>query len=203
MVSWENTVTFWGVNVGGVWIDTLHTPLGTTSNYSFIANLHTLQFTVTHTLGFLVFTSLILATDFDTVIIPVSLYLQHTRSLFFQSKISFLSSSSTAISRDSFNSFSAKSESKLCYDRRSVGQSAWEQSTHLELKTRSLLLCDSFMLVDVGLSLSEVSQSAVVSLLSVGTIYILHIIKCMYIQYTYIYKASVTPESVQQIMPHH
>jgi hypothetical protein len=31
--------------------------LGTTGNYSAIADLHTLQFTVTHALGFLVFTS--------------------------------------------------------------------------------------------------------------------------------------------------
>jgi hypothetical protein len=40
-----------------------HTQLGTTGNYSAIAILHTLQFTVTHTLGFAVFTSPILATD--------------------------------------------------------------------------------------------------------------------------------------------
>jgi hypothetical protein len=44
-------------------IDHLYTPLKTTSNYSAIADLHTLQFTVTHTLGFSVFTSRILATD--------------------------------------------------------------------------------------------------------------------------------------------
>jgi hypothetical protein len=37
--------------------------LGTTGNYSAIAILHTLQFTVTHALGFSVFTSRILATD--------------------------------------------------------------------------------------------------------------------------------------------
>jgi hypothetical protein len=45
-------------------IDTSYTPLGTTGNYSAIADLHTLQFTVTHALGFSVFTSRILATDF-------------------------------------------------------------------------------------------------------------------------------------------
>jgi hypothetical protein len=44
-------------------IDTLYTSLGTAGNYIAIADLHTLQFTVTHTLGFSVFTSLILATD--------------------------------------------------------------------------------------------------------------------------------------------
>jgi hypothetical protein len=32
-------------------IDTIYTPLGTTGNYSAIADLRTLQFTVTHTLG--------------------------------------------------------------------------------------------------------------------------------------------------------
>jgi hypothetical protein len=46
-----------------------------------------------------------------------------------------------------------ESKSKLCYDRRSVGQFVLEQSTHLGLKTRSLLLSDSFRLVDVGRSL--------------------------------------------------
>jgi hypothetical protein len=54
-------------------IETLYTPLGSTGNYSAIADLHTLQFTVTHALEFSVFTSHILATDFDTRIIPVSL----------------------------------------------------------------------------------------------------------------------------------
>jgi hypothetical protein len=44
-------------------IDHLYTPLGTTSNYSAIVILHTLQFTVTHALGFSIFTSRILATD--------------------------------------------------------------------------------------------------------------------------------------------
>jgi hypothetical protein len=44
-------------------IDTLYTPLGTTGNYSATADLHTLQFTVTHALGFSLFTSRILATD--------------------------------------------------------------------------------------------------------------------------------------------
>jgi hypothetical protein len=58
-------------------IDTLYTLLGTTGNYSAVADLHTLQFTVTHThthtLGISVFTSRILATDFNIVIISVSL----------------------------------------------------------------------------------------------------------------------------------
>jgi hypothetical protein len=46
---------------------TLYTVLGTTGNLSTVADLHTFQFTVTHLLGFSVFTSRILATDFITV----------------------------------------------------------------------------------------------------------------------------------------
>jgi hypothetical protein len=62
-------------------IDTLYTPLGTTGNYEYItiADLHTLPFTVTYALGFSVFTSRILATDFITV----SLSLQITHEVFF------------------------------------------------------------------------------------------------------------------------
>jgi hypothetical protein len=41
----------------------------------------------------------------------------------------------------------------LCYDRRSVDQSVLESSTHLGLTTRSLLLSDSCVFVDVGRSL--------------------------------------------------
>jgi hypothetical protein len=44
-------------------IDNLYTVIGTTGNYSAIADLHTLEFIVTHALGFSVFTSRILATD--------------------------------------------------------------------------------------------------------------------------------------------
>jgi hypothetical protein len=39
------------------------TQLGTTCNYSAVIDLHTLQFTVKHAVGFSVFTSRILATD--------------------------------------------------------------------------------------------------------------------------------------------
>jgi hypothetical protein len=45
--------------------DILYTELGTTGNYSAIADLHTLELTVTYALGFSVFTSRILATDFS------------------------------------------------------------------------------------------------------------------------------------------
>jgi hypothetical protein len=44
-------------------IDTLYTSLGTTGNYSAIADLHTSQFTITYSLGFSVFASRILETD--------------------------------------------------------------------------------------------------------------------------------------------
>jgi hypothetical protein len=47
-------------------IDNLYTPLETTSNYNSKANLHTLQFTVKHTLVFSVLTSRILATDVNS-----------------------------------------------------------------------------------------------------------------------------------------
>jgi hypothetical protein len=67
-------------------IDTLYTPFGTTDNYSAIADLRTLQFTVTHALGFSVFTSRILATDFITV----SLSLKITHEVFFAPPNSFL-----------------------------------------------------------------------------------------------------------------
>jgi hypothetical protein len=53
-----------GVGLGDRIIGTLHTQLGTIGNYSAIADLHNLQFTITHALGFSVFTSRILATDF-------------------------------------------------------------------------------------------------------------------------------------------
>jgi hypothetical protein len=45
-------------------INTLYTQLGTTGNYSAIADLRTSQFTVARAQGFSVFTSRILATDF-------------------------------------------------------------------------------------------------------------------------------------------
>jgi hypothetical protein len=62
---WKILSRFRGYYWRGVdWI--LDLPLGTTSNYSAIADIHTLQFTVTHTLGFSVFTSCILTTDVNS-----------------------------------------------------------------------------------------------------------------------------------------
>jgi hypothetical protein len=70
-------------------IDTLFTQLGTRGNYSAIADLHTLQFTVTHALRLSVFTSRILATD-----LSVSLYFQVTHKVFLLQSNSFLAISS-------------------------------------------------------------------------------------------------------------
>jgi hypothetical protein len=44
-------------------IDTLFTQVGTTGDYSAVADLHTLQRTVPHTIQFSAFISRILATD--------------------------------------------------------------------------------------------------------------------------------------------
>jgi hypothetical protein len=57
----------------------IYTVLGTIGNYSAIADLHTLQLTVTHSLDFSVFTSRILATDFITV--SLSLQITHEVSI--------------------------------------------------------------------------------------------------------------------------
>jgi hypothetical protein len=57
-------------------IDHLYTPLRTAliyNKYSAITDLHTLQFTGTHALVSSIFTSRILATDFNTGIVAVSL----------------------------------------------------------------------------------------------------------------------------------
>jgi hypothetical protein len=54
-------------------IHRLYSLLVTARNYSAIVDLHTLQFTVTHKLGFSVFTSRILVTDFNTGTVTGSL----------------------------------------------------------------------------------------------------------------------------------
>jgi hypothetical protein len=52
-----------GVELMIGFIYTLYTQLWTTDNYSAIADVHTLHFTVTHALRLSIFTSRILATD--------------------------------------------------------------------------------------------------------------------------------------------
>jgi hypothetical protein len=66
------------------------------------------------------------------------------------------------------NSYSAtpsqvkvRSQSELCYDRRSVDQSLLVLSTHLMLKTRFLLLSNSCEFVDLGLPLWREGGSVV------------------------------------------
>jgi hypothetical protein len=87
------------------WLDLLHlyTQLGTTCKYSATTDLHILQFTVTHTLVFSVFTSRILATD---------LYQSHcnyrTHEVFFSqphccNSTELVAISSQSSSRDSLN----------------------------------------------------------------------------------------------------
>jgi hypothetical protein len=56
-------VTMTGLGLDNEFIDQLYIPFRNTCNYSAIVYLHTLQFTVTHTVVFSVFTSRILATD--------------------------------------------------------------------------------------------------------------------------------------------
>jgi hypothetical protein len=98
-------------------IETLFTQLGITSNYSAIADLYNLQFTVTHALGFSVFTCRILATDFHTVAIPEFHCNCSTYEVFFAHSNSFLvissQSPSTAISRTRPNSNSSCFRSSL------------------------------------------------------------------------------------------
>jgi hypothetical protein len=48
------------------------------------------------------------------------------------------------------SSYMCRSKSKLCYERRSVGQSVLVSSTHLGFNIRFLLLSDSYEFVDVG-----------------------------------------------------
>jgi hypothetical protein len=82
-------------------------------------------------------------------------------------------------------------KSKLCYDRQSVVQSVSEKEAHLGLNTRSLLLYDKLQACwcrTLSLTRGQVcrlpeSQSAVIRLLSVCTICILQVIKCMYVQH--------------------
>jgi hypothetical protein len=91
-------VTVDGVLVWMIWFIALIHSTRDYRWYNVIADLHTLQFAVAHALGFSVFTIRILATDFSTVIIVVSLQMQHTWSLLCTAKLFFLPS---AISRDS------------------------------------------------------------------------------------------------------
>jgi hypothetical protein len=122
-------------------IDTLYTPLGTTGSYSAIADLHTLQFTVT-------LTNVLISWQRIHNSLTVT---QITREVFFAQPNSFLAS--IRPTANSGTQFSFYSKSRFCYDRRSVGQSLLVSSIHLGLTTRFLFLSDRCGFVDVGGSL--------------------------------------------------
>jgi hypothetical protein len=92
----------------------------------------------------------------------------------------------------------SKSQSYITTDGQSASLS-WNKAPILDLRPY-LYYCQTVAGLLMWSSLSDELPkwlSAVISLLSVCTIYILHVIKCVY----NIYKASVGPGSVQQIMP--
>jgi hypothetical protein len=96
--------------------------------YNAIADLHILQFTVTHAQGFSVFTSRILATDFITA----SLSLQITYEVFFAQSTSLLAiSSQSSSTADSLNSISSLSQAHIL-----VG---WRLETQLTFLNWNLL----------------------------------------------------------------
>jgi hypothetical protein len=98
----------------------------------------------------------------------------------------------------------SESESKLCYDRQSVGQS-WNKSPIWGLRP-DLYYCRTVAGLLMWGALSDertgLSFARVISLLSVCTIYILLLLN-MYVYIFNIFKASISPGSVQQIMPYH
>jgi hypothetical protein len=130
-------------------INTLFTQFGTTGNYGATAELHTLQFSVTHAPGFSFFTSHILVTD-----LYASLSLQNTLKSSLYCLIHFLTLfciyqlNSIPLLPSSYPGRLANRNSTsffcpvLYYDRRSVGQSVLVSSPHLGLMTRFLLLSD-------------------------------------------------------------
>jgi hypothetical protein len=129
-------------------IDTFYTQLGTTGNYSAIVPLRNLQFTVTHALGFSVFTSRILATD-----LSVSVLLQITHEVFFAPPNSFLAVTlQLPIPKTRLDSVLYCCIVKVKVTLRlTVSQSvSLGVELHLGLMTRYLLLFDSYGLVFVG-----------------------------------------------------
>jgi hypothetical protein len=105
-----------------IFIDTLYTVFGTTGNYSAVTHLHTLQFTDTHVVGFSVFTSRILATDFITI----SLSHQITYEVFFSQPNSLLAiSSQSSSTADSLSCISRCSQAHIL--------AGWRLETQLSL----------------------------------------------------------------------
>jgi hypothetical protein len=125
----------------------LYKRLGTTSNCSATDNLHISQITTAH------------AKPFPACCVFISRSLATTSN----SGESSASRAQVFSSQTSVQNWTdlIRSKSKLCNDRRSVGQSVLMSSTHLGFTTRSLLLSDSCGFVDVGRSLWRENGSAV------------------------------------------
>jgi hypothetical protein len=141
---------------------------------SAIDDRHTLQFTVAHAVVFSVFTSRILTTDFNTLIILVS----HTKSPFYSPTLATNSRLSLfnhlrlppqeipSIIPLLLSSYLGRLASRawvwvLCYDQRSVGLSVLEKCTHLGLTTRFLLPSHHCGYVDVWRSLWRENGSVI------------------------------------------
>jgi hypothetical protein len=92
-------------------------------------------------LGFSVFTSRLLATDLNTET-STSDHYEVFLLLRFQSPWNLRTRLKTLSLTHSFSLGLPASKSKLCYDRRSVGQSVFMSSTHLGPTSRFLLLSD-------------------------------------------------------------
>jgi hypothetical protein len=105
-----------------------HVQMVTTSNYNALANWCTRLLTTAHNkYSKFVITSRFLVTDPNNVLCLSPYRLANIPQL-----------------------TKFESNSNLCYDRRSVGQSVLVSSTHLGLTTRFLFLSDSCGYVDVG-----------------------------------------------------
>jgi hypothetical protein len=117
----------------------IHSQLRTTGNTSTIAILHTLQFTVTHVLGFSVFTSRILATDLS----QSHCHFKSRMKSSMHSLIHFLPFRLPSPELDPVidNNFTQTSQSHIATDGQSVSLGV---EPELGLMTRDLLLFDSY-----------------------------------------------------------
>jgi hypothetical protein len=134
----------WRVLVRIIWFISTSVTISLNYNqYSAITDLHNLQFTVAHALGFSVSTSLVPVTELDTetsasdhyeVFSPFlvqSLWnLGNDQKLFWTCKYTAL----PACARN-------KVKSKLCYDRRSVGQAPTAAYDQIFVTVRYLRVC--------------------------------------------------------------
>jgi hypothetical protein len=176
-----------GLEIG--FIEHFNTRLVTTFNYIAIVDLHNLHIPTAH------------AKYIWCVLTSRSLVTAYNSGDSFNFRAHLVAKQfSTASTKSSLHRFPYNwlllKKSKLRYDRGSVGQSILVSSTHFGPKTRFLFLSDSCWFVDVGRPLWREDGSI---FYNVQYIYILHIITWMYIYN--MYKASVSPGPVQQIMP--